>query len=60
MIYFKNKFNENLFQYPTEKDRVKHQERMDENSFETFREWESIGLNGRTHYFCEFKEIAKA
>ena len=60
MLFSRNRFNHNLYRYPTENDREKHQTRMDEHGFLPFREWEIQGQDGKLYYFCEYREISKA
>ena len=60
MFCLRNRINPNLYRYPSEEDKKAHQQTMDNCGFEIYREWEAKTPSGRTHYFCEYKEVAKA
>lgn len=60
MFYYRNRINPNYYRYPTNEDREKHIQIMDELGFEPSSIWESKSNSGLTHYFAIFKEIGKA
>lgn len=60
MFYLGNRFNQNLYRYISSEDRSKYQNIMDEAGYEVYREWEANNVNGKTNFYCEYKEVGKA